>query len=171
MSSRSADDLKNAQDLATTAQTLAIIAMVMLLIAIVAKGGAVIGNSLFASDNSWQQSVHNIGVVLIELLPAFVFVEAINHLRQALSLFGKGEFFSNKTAKHVAEAGSYAIYAMIAVMAITPNLTLWVNRQGGFDIRIEPEYIGMLAFAVFVSAVGRVLAAATELKTENDAFV
>jgi len=29
----------------------------------------------------------------------------------------------------------------------------------------------MLAFAVFVSAVGRILAAATHIKTENDAFV
>jgi hypothetical protein len=71
----------------------------------------------------------------------------------------------------VAKAGSSAIYAMIALIIITPNLTAWVNRQGGFELRIEPEYIGMLAFAVFVCAVGRVLAAATDIKSENDAFV
>lgn len=171
MSTRAANELKEAQSLATTAQTLAIIAMVMLIIAIVAKGGAVIGSNLLSSQNTWQQSVHNIGLVLIELLPAFFFVEAINHLRQALTQFGKGEFFSNNVAKHVADAGSYAIYAMMAVMVITPNLLLWVNRQGGFDLRIEPEYIGMLAFAVFVAAVGKVLAVATDIKSEHDAFV
>ena len=171
MSVRAADDLKQAQHLATTARTLAIIAMAMLVIAIVVKGGATIGSNLFSADNSWSQRVHNIGLVLIELMPAILFVEAINQLRQALTHFGNGEFFSSTVANHVAEAGSYAIYAMIAVMAITPNLLLWVNRQGGFDLRIEPEYIGMLAFAVFVSAVGRVLAAATDIKTENDAFV
>ena len=171
MSIRATEELKHAQNLAATAQTLAIIAMVMLIIAIVAKGGTVIGANLFSSGNTWQQRVHEIGLVLIELLPAFLFIEAINQLRQALTHFGKGEFFSNEVAKHVAEAGSYAIYAMVAVMAITPNLLLWVNRQGGFDVRIEPEYIGMLAFAVFVSAVGRILAAATDIKSENDAFV
>ena len=171
MSIRATEELKHAQNLAVTAQTLAIIALVTVVIAIAVKGGAVIGSTLFAQDLTWQHKVHNIGLVLIELLPAFLFVEAINQLRQALTHFGKGEFFSNEVARHVAEAGSYAIYAMVAVMAITPNLLLWVNRQGGFDVRIEPEYIGMLAFAVFVSAVGRILAAATDIKSENDAFV
>ena len=36
---------------------------------------------------------------------------------------------------------------------------------------IEPEYLGMLAFAIFVCMVGKILAAATDLKSENDAFV
>ncbi len=171
MSDRTLEELKNAQDLATTAQTLAIIAMVMLIIAIITKGGFVIAGNLFAPENSWQQSVHNIGMILIELLPAFFFVEAINHLRQALGKFGQGEFFSTNVARHVGEAGSAAIYAMVAVMLITPNLTLWVNRQGGFDLQIEPEYIGMLAFAVFVCAVGKILVVATDIKSENDAFV
>lgn len=165
------NELKHAQDLAVTAQTLAIIAIVTLIVAIVSKAGFSIGGTLFSAELGWQQKAHNTGLVLIELLPAFLFLEAINHLRRALSTFGKNEFFSNDVARHVANAGSSAIYAMIAVMLITPNLLLWVNRQGGFDVRIEPEYIGMLAFAVFVSAVGRILAAATHIKTENDAFV
>jgi hypothetical protein len=166
-----ANELKHAQNLAVTAQTLAIIAMVTLVVAIITKGGFSIGSTLISADLSWQQKVHNTGLVLIELLPAFWFLEAVNHLRRALSTFGNSEFFSNEAAKHVANAGSSAIYAMLAVMLITPNLLLWVNQQGGFDVRIEPEYIGMLAFAVFVSAVGRILAAATYIKTENDAFV
>lgn len=171
MSIRDAVESKAAKDLAITAQTFAIIAMVLLIIAIAVEGGTVIGHNLFSPENTWQQSVHNIGLVLIKLMPAILFVEAINHLRQALSKFGEGEFFSAATSKHVADAGYYAIYAMAALMVITPNLMLWVDRQGGFDVRIEPEYIGMLAFAIFVSAVGRVLAAANKIKSENDAFV
>jgi hypothetical protein len=171
MSIRTADDLKHAQNLATTAQTLAIIAMIMLIIAIITKGGFVIAGKLFSPDISWRDGIQGIGLVLIELIPAFLFIEAINHLRRALTKFGKGEFFSVAVSRHVAESGSYAIYAMIAVMAITPNLTRWVSHQGGFDLRIEPEYIGMLAFAVFVCAVGKILAVATDIKSENDAFV
>lgn len=164
-------ELKHAQNLVITAQTFAIIAMVMLTVAIITKGGFSIGSTVISADLTWQQKVHNTGLVLNELLPAFWFLEAVNHLRRALSTFGNSEFFSNEAARHVANAGSSAIYATIAVMLITPNLLLWVNQQGGFDVRIEPEYIGMLAFAVFVSAVGRILAAATYIKTENDAFV
>lgn len=171
MTSHASEELKHAQQLATTAQTLAIIAMVTLIIVIAADAGTTIFENLFAADTPWQQRVHNIGVALIELLPAILFIEAINHLRQALSSFGNAEFFSNTVAKHVAAAGSYAIYAMAAVMAITPTLLLWVSRRGGIDVQIEPEYIGMLAFAVFVCAVGKILAAATDIKSENDAFI
>lgn len=171
MSIIASEELKHAQTLATTAKTLAIIATIVLIVAIVAKAGFVIVDNLRSSEQSWQQGVHNIGLVLIQLLPAFLFLEAINHLRQALTKFGEGEFFNTEVAQHVAKAGSSAIYAMIALIIITPNLTAWVNRQGGFELRIEPEYIGMLAFAVFVCAVGRVLAAATDIKSENDAFV
>ncbi|MDO8909901.1 MAG: hypothetical protein Q7W55_15555 [Pseudohongiella sp.] len=171
MSIRTAEELKHAQNLATTAQTLAIIAMVTLIVAIVARGGTVIAGNLFSSETTWRDGIQNIGLVLIELLPAFLFIEAINHLRRALTKFGSGEFFRSDVSQHVAEAGSFAIYAMLALMVITPNLTLWVSHQGGFDVRIEPEYIGMLAFAVFVCAVGKILSAATDIKSENDAFV
>ena len=61
---------------------------------------------------------------------------------------------------------------MIGVILIVPLLTLWVGeRSGGFDINLEPEAIGMLAVAFFISAIGRVLSAATQLKAENEAFV
>lgn len=58
------------------------------------------------------------------------------------------------------------------VILIVPLLTLWVGeRSGGFDINLEPESVGMLAVAFFISAIGRVLSAATQLKAENEAFV
>ncbi len=166
-----AEELKNAQNLAVTAQTFAIIALVTLTIAIITKGGFTIAANLFDADTSWRTAIQNSGLVLIELLPAFLFFEAINQLRKALTTFGQGEFFSRASAHHVADAGTSAIWAMVAVMLITPNLLAWVQHQGGFTLRIEPEYLGMLAFAIFVCVVGKILVAATDIKSENDAFV
>lgn len=165
------EPLKTAQDLAVTAQTLAIVALVTLTVAILGKGGFAIAQNLFTEEFTWRESVHNIGVTLIQLLPAILFFEATNKLRKALAEFSRGEFFSSNAAHHVADAGVSAIYAMAAVMLITPNLMAWVQGQGGLRVVIEPEYLGMLAFALFVCLVGKILAAATALKSENDAFV
>lgn len=36
---------------------------------------------------------------------------------------------------------------------------------------VEPEYFGLLAFSLFVMALGHVLTTAAQLKAENDSFV
>lgn len=163
--------LKDARQMALTGQTFAVVAMVLLIMAVIARGGTVFALALFESETTWQQRTHEVGRVLISLLPTLLFLEAVNKLRQALQRFGNGEFFSQRGATLVAEAGSYGVQAMVAVMLITPTLLQWVEREGGIGLRLEPEYLGMLAFAIFVCVTGKVLSAATELKTENDAFV
>lgn len=166
-----ASELKKAQKIAETAQVFAIFALVVILITIVAKGGAAIGSALLADEVDWRERANEIGLMLISLLPAFLSYQAVNRLRQALVHYAAGEFFSTAASACVAKAGEYATETMIAMILIVPNLTLWVKAQGGFDIRVEPAYLGMLTFALFVSVVGRILGAATQLKAENDAFV
>lgn len=164
-------DLQKAKQIANTAQVLAVITLVVIAAHIAVKAGFPIGNALFNSDKPWRKDVHDIGLILVSLLPAGLFFEAVNQLRHALTLYRNGEFFTAAAAARVAQSGDYAISAMVAAMFVVPNLTLWISRRGGFDMRFESEMIGMLAFALFVSAVGRVLAAATQLKAENDSFV
>jgi Protein of unknown function (DUF2975) len=164
-------ELQQAQQIAATAQVLAVISLVIIAIAIVTRLGFPIGAALFDAATPWRTHVYDIGLISISLLPSFLFYEAVNQLRRALKLYSDGEFFSAAAASRVALAGDYALGAMATLMLVVPNVTLWIKERGGFDVRIESEYIGMLAFALFVSAVGRILAAATQLKTENDSFV
>lgn len=65
----------------------------------------------------------------------------------------------------------YAVEGMIGVILVVPLLTSRISRHRSFDINFEPEAIGMLAVAFFISAIGHILSAATQLKTENEAFV
>lgn len=164
-------ELQEAQKIAATAQVMAIIALVILTITIVFKVGGPITAALFGAAKPWREHVNTIGLVLIAMLPTFLFYESISRLRHALKLYGDGDFFSAAAASRVAQAGDYAIGAIIAMIFVVPNLTLWVSKRGGFEWRLESEYIGMLAFALFIAVVGRILAAATQLKAENDSFV
>lgn len=164
-------ELKQAQQLASTAQAFAAIALVIIVTTIVLDGGVPAAIALFDDTLDWREKGNRIGLLVVTLLPALLFYEAVNRLRLALQHYDKGEFFSAEASKRVAQAGDFAIEAMVAVILVVPNVTVWITQGGGFDIELESSTIGMLAFACFVAAVGRILTAATQLKAENDAFV
>ena len=171
MSTTMSPELQKAQEIAATARVLAVFALTVIAINVLSKVGVRIGTGLFEDAMSWRELIQDVGPILISLLPTFLFFESINQLRRALKLYSDGEFFNAAAAVRVAEAGDYAIGAMAATILVVPNLTEWVAHRGGFHMRFESEFIGMIAFALFVSAVGRILAAATQLKSENDSFV
>ncbi|HTE40684.1 MAG TPA: DUF2975 domain-containing protein [Steroidobacteraceae bacterium] len=165
-------DLKEARALAGTARVFSIIALVIIGVTIAARLGPAIWSAVSSNDPSpWRDQFRDVGLRLISLLPAMLLFESVNQLQRALNLYCDGQFFSAAAASRVAQAGEYAVHAMIALILVVPNLTVWVSNHGGFRWHFEPEHIGMLAFALFVSVVGRILAAATRLKTENDSFV
>lgn len=164
-------DLSKAQQQAKTAQVFALIALLMIGLTILLNTGLpairiVVDNSL-----TWQTRFTEIGLLAVQILPAILLCEAVNRLHLALKHYCEGDFFSKVASQRVAEAGDYALEAMIALIFIVPNLTQWIRHKGGFDIRFEPEYFGMLAFALFISMVGRILSAATKLKEDNEGFV
>ncbi|MDO9319912.1 MAG: DUF2975 domain-containing protein [Gammaproteobacteria bacterium] len=164
-------ELKQAQQLADTAQVFAVIALVVIVTTIAFDGGVPIGVALFDDTLDWREKTNRVGLLMVALLPALLFYEAVNRLRLALQHYDRGEFFSTEASARVAQAGDFAIEAMVAVILVVPNVTMWITHRGGFDMELEPATIGMLAFACFVAAVGRILTAATQLKAENDAFV
>lgn len=164
-------DLSKAQQLAKTAQVFALIALVMIGLAILFKIGLPAIRIVLDEALPWRSRVTEIGLLAVQGLPAVLLCEAINRLQLALRHYCEGDFFSRLASEHVAQAGDYALQAMIALMLIVPNLTQWIRHNGGFDIKLEPEYLGMLAFALFIAMVGRILSAATTLKEDNEGFV
>lgn len=163
-------DIK-AQQLAKTAQTFALLALLMIGLSILLNTGLPALRIVADSALTWRTRVSEIGLLAVQILPAILLCEAVNRLHLALKHYCEGDFFSNVASKRVAEAGDYALQAMIALIFIVPNLTQWIRHNGGFDIRLEPEYFGMLAFALFIALVGRILSAAATLKEDNEGFV
>lgn len=165
-------NLQKAQDIAQTAQVFAIIALAGLAFTFVFSGVFPIGMLIFTDDSEWRERFTEGGLIAIRMLPIIFFYSSVEHLHKVLELYAEGDFFASSAADSVAKSGEYALKGMVAVILIVPNLTLWISqRGGGFDINLEPETIGMLAVAFFMAAVGRILSVATQLKTENEAFV
>ncbi len=173
MTQPQSSDLRSARDTAATAHVFAVICLVLIVINVVFQVGRPVGAALFGDDKPWREHVHTIGLVLIALLPTFLFYEAVNQLRHALDHYRNGEFFNTAAATRVAHAGDYVLGALVAVIVVVPNLKAWVSQPGGggLEFNLQNEFIGMIAFALLISVAGRVLAAAAQLKAENDSFV
>lgn len=164
-------DLSKAQQLAKTAQGFALLALLMIGLSILLNTGIPALRVLADDAMNWRSRVTEIGLMMVQILPAILLLEAVNRLHLALKFYCEGDFFSKKASERVAEAGDYALQAMIALILIVPNLIQWIRHHGGFEIRFEPEYFGMLAFALFIAMVGRILSAAATLKEDNEGFI
>ncbi len=171
MNSSIEKNLSKAQTLAKSAQVFAILALAFIGLAILSNTGIPLLRVLTEDAFSWTQRINESGLLLVQILPAILLCASIKQLSKALHTYSDGDFFSHQASKQVARAGDYAVEAMVAAMLIVPNLSLWIAHEGGFDVRIENEFIGMLAFAIFIAAVGRILAAAATLKQENESFI
>ena len=164
-------DLNKAQQLAKTAQVFAVIALFMIGISILLNSGLPALDIGLDRELTWRMKVNEIGLIAVQILPAVWLCEAINRMNMALKHYCEGDFFNKIASQRVAESGEYAVMAMLAFILIVPNLTQWIRHNGGFEMRVEPEYLGMLAFAIFIVMVGRILSAATTLKEDNEGFV
>ena len=164
-------DFHKAQQLAGTAQTFAIAGLVLLGISIAFQVFTPALELLGSGALTSRQGVENLSLLLLEAVPAMFLFKAVKHLSKALEFYERGEFFGREAPACIARAGDQALKAMIAAMLVVPMLSLWIRARGGFDFRIEPEFVGMLTFALFISLTGRILSAAASLKEENDAFI
>ncbi len=113
-----------------------------------------------------------VGPQLVLALPLFMFADTLGALRRALEEYASGRFFSVTAGRAVKRAGEIAALALVVKILITPTLHDWVTGAGnGIKFDFEIFDLGLIAFALFVSAVGRVLVAAAEIKAENDQIV
>jgi hypothetical protein len=109
---------------------------------------------------------------MILALPSFLFVDALSHMSRALKEYEEGRFFSPEQAFRVRRAGEDALLALACHIVVSPSLFAWVTgARGGIRFEFEFIHLGLIAFALFVAAIGRVLHVAAALKREHDQIV
>ncbi len=161
-----------AKQSAATAQIWGSVAYWVLVVGLAVSFGAGMLQTLLAMPDA--DFIHRVGAVLsltVPLLPAILFIGALDHLRRALGEYAAGNFFSSSSARSVRRAGEEAVYAMAANAVLVPTILGWVHGSGVFDISFEPLDWALLAFLIFVAAIGRVLDLAAVIKAENDEIV
>ncbi len=167
----SSPDLTQAQRLAHTAKGFAIAAMILLILSIVTDTGLPMARGVLENADDWRKMVNTVGLLLINALPAFLLYASVHSLNGALSAYCDGAFFSREASNRIARSGDTAVEAMVALIIVSPTLSGFVRGERSISLNYESEYLGMLAFAFFVAAVGRILGAAVSLKEENEAFI
>jgi hypothetical protein len=108
---------------------------------------------------------------MILALPIILFIDALGQMRKALSEYEQGRFFSKESARAVRRAGEDGLLALAAHIVISPTVHGWVTEGPGFKVNFEFFYLGLIAFAIFITAIGRVLHAAAAIKAEHDQIV
>ncbi len=157
---------------AATAQIWGSVAYWVLVVGLALSFGAGALETLLAMPDA--DPIHRVGAVLsltVPLLPAILFIGALDHLRRALGEYAAGNFFSSSSAKWVRRAGEEAVYAMAAKAVLVPTILGWIHSSDVFDLSFEPVDWALLAFLIFVAAIGRVLDLAVAIKAENDEIV
>lgn len=170
-------DLSPVRGTAATASTFAVIATVLLLVGTV--WSYVIEPCIAylraprtepALGVFWPLQV--IGPQLILALPSILFIDALGALRKALDEYAAGRFFTAASGRNVRRAGDTAIVAIAAQVLVSPTLFNWVEgERPGIKLEFEPFHLGLIAFAICVSCIGRVLVSAAQIKAENDQIV
>jgi hypothetical protein len=163
---------ERAQKAAQTAQAIALIALIVTVVLIlILYAGATFAAFSGEPRADGLEITRTLAVTWISVLPVGLFLSALSEVRKALAEFAKGRFFAQASARAVRSAGLWAVGAMLAKDIIVPSVKAWT--PGAFSPRVSVDAVdfALFAFLVFVAVIGRVLELATELKSENEAFV
>jgi hypothetical protein len=158
--------LGRARRMASLAHVVAVVGCVFIGLMIVSESIVPAGAALFGGEGGLNAAL----IALIPALPLALFFYSVFRLRQALDHYSDGEFFSPKPGRHIAGAGLGAVLALLAAGIVSPALQTWATGAR-FQFALEPLMTAMLAFALCVMIVGRILQAAAEIKAENDQIV
>lgn len=161
--------LDRARRMASVAHVVAIVACVLIVLMIV-PSAIPAGAALVSGEAAFADRLISALVALIPALPLAIFFLSVFRLRQALDHYSDGEFFSAKPARHIAGAGITAALALVAAAVVAPALQAW-SEGTPYSFAIDPVLAPMLAFALFVMIVGRILEAAAAIKAENDQII
>ena len=162
--------LDQARETASTAHAWALAAVVLLAWWMVDDFVIPAVRVLADSSLSLQQQLDGVGRHSLAVLPIALAYCATNRMRAALRGFADGDFFSAGPARAVAAAGEYALSGVFAVILVVPTLSSWIFGKP-FDLDIQPLYVGLGVFALFVVAIGHILRVAAELKADSDAII
>jgi|CXWL01.1.fsa_nt_gi hypothetical protein len=170
------DRVERAKSAAETAQALAVVAGLafgFITATLAINYGVMTYRALGALPDgaSFLESVRVLAPIWVSVLPAIFFMSALWQLRRALREYAKGEFFSPRSARAVRRAGEEAFVALLAQILIAPTIISWLEGGRHLNLNFELTDLALVAFVLFVAAVGRVLDLAAVIKAENDQIV
>lgn len=124
-----------------------------------------------AAPGSWE-FWNAFGPHLIDALPAFALLGAIDASKTLFGRLAKGEMFSDLVGRGVKGIGSSMIFAALAISVIVPWLQAWVDGKYGFGgIHLDPMVLVLGVVGAAMLMLGRLLKRAGAMQSELERFV
>lgn len=102
-------------------------------------------------------ALHAVLVELLRLSPAIALLHGLWETSRYLRAVAGGAAVEPATLAVLRHVGDACVWAGVLAMLVAPNVMAWL-RGGGFDLRIEPEFVALTGLGVLLGLIGRVLA-------------
>lgn len=122
---------------------------------------------------AWWQVL---GAILVSSVPLIALASGLNHLRRLFQGYARGEYFSNSAAAHLGKVARGVILWVVSSFICTPVLSVLVTLhappgQRLFTISFTSADFVALFLAGCIAVIARILLRASEIESENQAFV
>lgn len=119
----------------------------------------------------WRAVVNDVGLNLIKALPAIILLSGVFAAQRMFTRTGEGEVFSVANVADLGRIGESMVWAAIASIVISPTIAGWVRLDTTIDLNFSDAALLLGVLGAAVLFMGRVLALANRIKTENDQIV
>lgn len=156
--------------------TLFAVGLVMIVKGLVVSGESC-GAEVLAGEKSfsWHCALRELGAKLVDAGPAIALLWALWETQTYLKRLEDGEVWAPATMKLFERIGESLIIAAVWAALIAPTLALWIRRESGFGLDLEPQTVTLAGLGVALTAIarvlGEVLSAAAAVKADSDAIV
>ena len=107
----------------------------------------------------------------VPLVPISLYLLAVLGAAGILDQIGKGEYFSTRNIRAIADMGGSMLWGALWAAFIVPAVAEWVAGRGGYRFTLEPEIlvIGIIGLSILV--IGRLFLRAQQLESEMEEIV
>lgn len=118
-----------------------------------------------------RDAAPEIGSNLVSALPAIFYLGALLAAGDLLTEAADHRPFTARAVSSLGRIGSGLLWGAAAAALISPNILLWIAREGGFDVKLETEFLVIAAVGATMVVVGHMLRKAGALKSELDEII
>lgn len=108
---------------------------------------------------------------LAPLIPVGFYLLAVLGAAGILDHIGKGEYFSERNIRALAEMGGSMAYGGLWAALLVPSISDWTAGLGGYRTDADPEVLVILTIGGAILVIGRLFLRARKLEAEMEEIV
>lgn len=165
---------KEFQDRCRALADLAVTAAVVLVVGIVAEvvWQGIVKRLVGAGGDDFRRTLHNVGVELVEALPAILIAFALVNIENLFRRMGRGAVMDADNARDLSRCGGAVIAASVAALVVAPSILGWITEgPGGIRIDFEWVSVALLLLGCALTLFADVLRDAAAARAELDQIV